>query len=184
MHCGSPLTPLALPAIIASLAGQGLHVRHDPPDVRPARRQPRLGSAAQSRYRPSRPSSWRQAIRRRAGMPARRSMPLAISTWPTSRRSGSPTAMTISGAWQSTDDRAEHRVDIRLAAGSIALDPSGGVDLVYSRIDDRGHRTPLPAATRRWRAWTSPVPVAKLPAPASTATIAIDPRASRSSPSP
>ena len=78
----------------------------------------------------------------------------------------------VSGAWQASTI-ALSTTSTFVSRPSIALDPGGGVHLVYLSSTIAGTQL-LYQETPVGGAWTSPVSVAKLPAPASTATIAID----------
>ncbi len=77
------------------------------------------------------------------------------------------------GMWQSATI-APTTSSTFVSRPSIALDPSGGVHLVYLSSTTAGT---LLVYQRRAidGAWSSPVPLATLAAPASTATIAVDP---------
>ncbi len=167
MHCGSPLTPLALPAIIDSYAARGFSFVTIPqmfslpkpgtgwappahPDAEPA-----------AQLAPGDPqSSWNAS----PAFDAAGHLHVAYE---------SPYGITYgddtSGTWQAST--------IALSTGStfvsrpsIALDSAGGVDLVYVASTTAGtqlvyQQKPIGGA------WTSPETVAKLAAPASTATI-------------
>jgi peptidoglycan-N-acetylglucosamine deacetylase len=172
MHCGSPLTPLALPAIIASYAGRGFSFVTIPqmfslPEAGPGWTPPTDPDPQPAQQlAPGDPSSsWNAS----PAFDAVGHLHLAYE---------SPFGITYgdddSGGWQSSTIALSTESTF-VSRPSIALDPSGGVHLVYLASTIAGTQLLYQERPAGGGAWTSPVSVAKLPAPASTATIAIDP---------
>jgi peptidoglycan/xylan/chitin deacetylase (PgdA/CDA1 family) len=171
MHCGSALTPLALPAIIDFYASHGFSFTTVPqllnlPDPAAGWSPPSgpdPGLVQQLGSGDSQPS-WN-------GSPAfdhAGHLHLAYET-----PSGIAYGDDVAGNWQSATITLNSQSDF-VSRPSIALDPQGGVDLVYVSSATTGSELMY-----RYRSslgvWTSPQSVAKLAAPASTATITTDP---------
>ena len=170
MHCGSALTPLALPTIIDRYRARGFSFVTIPQMFK-------LLSPAAGWTPPTSPDAW----------PVDELAPADLQpSWnasPAIDRHGhlhlayeTPTGIVYgddgSGSWQS-ETIALSTNSTFVSRPSIALDPTGGVHLVYLSSTTSGtlllyrHRTSDGV-------WSSPEPVATLAAPASTATIATD----------
>jgi len=171
MHCGSALTPIALPAIIASYAQRGFTFVTIPQLfnlpvpvtgwVPP--QQPDVGPTQQLETGDPGPSWNASPAFDLAGH-----LHLAYET-----PNGIVYGNDISGSWRSTTVALSSQLDF-VSRPSIALDPQGRVDLVYISSAITG--TELVYQQRSaGGVWTSPQPVAALAAPASTATITTDP---------
>jgi peptidoglycan/xylan/chitin deacetylase (PgdA/CDA1 family) len=171
MHCGSRLTPLALPLIVASYRARGFSFVSIPELLG-------LPAPTTAWVAPASPDLW----------PVTELSPTdSQASWnasPAVDRMGhlhvadeTPTGIEYSddttGAWQS--ERVATTTDTTFASRpSIALDPTGGVDLVYLVLTIAGTELEYQHRTHAG-VWSSPTIVATLTAPASTATIAIDP---------
>ena len=170
MHCGSPLTPLALPAIIDHYRAAGFRFVTIPEllDLAP----PAAGWAP-----PANPDAW----------PVVELAPTDFqSSWnasPAIDRRGhlhvayeTPTGIVygddVSGAWQSGTIALTSSSNL-VSRPSIALDPSGGVHLVYLSMATTG-MTLIYQHRASTGSWSPPEAIAALPAPASTATITVD----------
>jgi peptidoglycan/xylan/chitin deacetylase (PgdA/CDA1 family) len=170
MHCGSPLTPLALPAIIDRYRAQGLSFVTIPQMFR-------LASPAAGWAPPTSPDPW-PVTEVAAGdpQPSWNASPAIDGLGHLHLAYETPTGITYgddaSGSWQSETVAATSGSAFE-SRPSIAVDPSGGTHLVYLSSTTAGtqllyrHRTGDGA-------WTDPTVVATLGAPASTATVAID----------
>jgi peptidoglycan/xylan/chitin deacetylase (PgdA/CDA1 family) len=170
MHCGSPLTPLALPTIIERYRVRGFSFVTIPQMF--GLPSPTAGWAP-----PTSPDTW-PVVELAATDPQ--------PSWnasPTIDRSGhlhlayeTPAGIVYgddaSGSWRS-ETVAASTSSTFVSRPSIALDPSGGAHLVYLSSTTSGTRL-LYRRRASDGAWSSPMPVAVLAAPASTATIAID----------
>ena len=174
MHCGSPLTPLALPAIIDRYRVRGYSFVTIPqmfglpsptagwlpptsPDIRP------VVELAATDPQPS----WNAS----STIDGSGHLHLAYET-----PAGIVYGDDASGSWQS-ETVAASTGSTFVSRPSIAFDPSGGTHLVYLSSTTSGTRL-LYRRRSSDGAWSSPMVVAELAAPASTATIAID-RSSR-----
>ena len=170
MHCGSPLTPLALPAIIDHYRAQGFSFVTIPQMFR-------LASPATGWAPPTSPDPW-PVTEVAAGdpQPSWNASPAIDGLGHLHLAYETPTGITYgddaSGSWQSETVAATSGSAFE-SRPSIAVDPSGGTHLVYLSSTTAGtqllyrHRTGDGA-------WTDPTVVATLGAPASTATVAID----------
>ncbi|HEY7936827.1 MAG TPA: polysaccharide deacetylase family protein [Candidatus Limnocylindrales bacterium] len=170
MHCGSRLTPLALPAIIARYRSRGFTFVTIPE---------LLGLAAPSASwnPPPNPDIWAtsQADPAQAGpswnaspaVDAAGHLHLAYET-----STGIVYGDDTSGPWQYATV-ATTTGGTFVSRPSIALDPSGGIDLVYLSMTNAGTTVMYEHMTSA-SVWSNPVPVTQLGAPASTATIATD----------
>jgi peptidoglycan/xylan/chitin deacetylase (PgdA/CDA1 family) len=170
MHCGSPLTPLALPSIIDGYRARGFSFVTIPemfdlpsptagwmppmsPDPRP------VDELAPADPQPS----WNAS----PAIDASGHLHVAYET-----PAGIEYGDDGSGSWLS-ETIAMSTGSTFVSRPSVALDPGGGVDLVYLSSTTSGtllqyrHRTSDGV-------WSSPESVATLSAPASTATIATD----------
>ncbi|HEY7828156.1 MAG TPA: hypothetical protein VIB99_07970, partial [Candidatus Limnocylindrales bacterium] len=171
MHCGSSLTPLALPGIIDFYATHGFSFETVPqllnlsdpgagwsppsqPDAVPVRQ---LGVGDPQ-------PSWN-------GSPAidqAGNLHLAYET-----PSGIAYGQDAAGTWESTTVALSSQSNF-VSRPSIALDPQGAVDLVYVSSANTGSELVYQQRSSSG-AWSSPQSVANLAAPASTATITTDP---------
>jgi len=170
MHCGSPLTPLALPGIIDRYRGRGLSFVTIP-------RMFGLPGPTAGWAPPPNPDAW--PVAQLASLdpgPSWNASPaidrsghlhVAYET-PSGIVSGDDT----SGSWQSAIVAAG-TASTFVSRPSIALDAAGVTHLVYLSSTTAG--TVLLYRRRAGDgSWSSPTSVAALSAPASTATIAVD----------
>ena len=170
MHCGSRLTPLALPAIIDQYRARGFTFVTVPELID-------LPAPAASWAPPPNPDPWAVTELTPADQQASWNASPAVDPvghlhvayeTPTGIDYGDDT----SGSWQSATI-VPTTGGTFVSRPSIALDPSGGVQLVYLSMSISG--TTLIYQNRTSAGvWSSPATVAKLAAPASTATIATD----------
>jgi len=170
MHCGSPLTPLALPTIIDRYRVRGFSFVTIPQMF--GLPSPTAGWAP-----PTSPDTWPVAeLAATDPQPSWNASPAIDSSghlhlaYETS--AGIVYGDDASGSWQSESVAASTSSSF-VSRPSIALDPSGGVHLVYLSSTTSGTQL-LYRRQASDGAWSGPVPVAVLAAPASTATIAID----------
>ncbi len=170
MHCGAKLTPLALPAIIARYRSRGFGFVTIPALLD-------LPAPTTSWTPPPSPDVWAANELDPADQQASWNASPAIDPaghlhvafeTPTGIDYGEDT----SGAWRYTSV-ASTGGGMFVSRPSIALDPSGGVQLAYLSMTTAGATVMYESRTTSGT-WSSPVTVAKLAAPASTATIAID----------
>jgi peptidoglycan-N-acetylglucosamine deacetylase len=171
MHCGSALTPTALPAIIASYAKRGFSFVTVPALLN-------LPGPAAGWAPPAKPDAVPvEELAPDDRGPAWNGSPafdpaghlhLAYET-----ENGIVYGDDMSGAWQSSTIALSSQVDF-LSRPSIVVDPQGGVDLVYLSASASGSELVYQRRSASG-AWTDPQVVARLAAPASTATIALDP---------
>ena len=170
MHCGAKLTPLALPAIIARYRSRGFAFVTIPALLD-------VPAATTSWTPPPSPDVWAANQLDPADQQASWNASPAIDPaghlhiafeTPTGIDYGDNT----SGSWRYTSV-ASTGGGTFVSRPSIALDPSGGVQLAYLSMTTAG-TTVMYAGRSSIGAWSSPVAVAQLAAPASTATIAID----------
>ena len=170
MHCGSKVTPLALPAIIARYRSRGFAFVTIPALLD-------LSAGTTSWTPPPDPDTWPVSELDPADQQASWNASPAIDPaghlhiafeTPTGIDYGDDT----SGSWRYTSV-ASTGGGTFVSRPSIALDPSGGVQLAYLSMTAAG-TTVMYAGRTAAGAWSSPVAVAQLAAPASTATIAID----------
>ena len=170
MHCGSPLTPLALPAIIDHYRAQGISFVTIPQMFG-------LASPVAGWAPPAGPGDW--PVTELAGgdpQPSWNASPAIDVLGHLHLAYESPTGIICgddtSGSWQS-EVVATTSGSTFASRPSIALDQAGGTHLVYLSSTDAGTQL-----LYRHRAgdgvWSDPAIVATLGAPASTATIAID----------
>ena len=170
MHCGSPLTPLALPAIIDRYRARGFAFVMIPQMFgRPA---PTVGWAP-----PSSPDTWpttelaatdpRPSWNASPAIDASGHLHLAYET-----PAGVVYGDDASGSWQSETVAASTSATF-VSRPSLALDPGGGAHLVYLSSTTSGTQL-LYRHRATDGAWSSPMLVAALAAPASTATVAVD----------
>ena len=170
MHCGSRLTPMALPAIIARYRSRGFSFVTIPELLG-------LPAPPASWTPPPNPDTWAvNEIAPTDQQPSWNASPAVDPAGHLHIAYETPTGIDYgddtSGSWRSATIAPTTGVTF-VSRPSIALDPSGGVELVYLSMTTSGsdvmyqHRTSAGV-------WSSPVTVAKLAAPASTATIAID----------
>ena len=170
MHCGSPLTPLALPRIIDRYRGLGLSFVTIP-------RMFGLPAPTAGWVPPPNPDAWPVAqLASSDPGPSWNASPaidrsghlhVAYET-PSGIVSGDDT----SGAWQAAIV-APGTASTFVSRPSIALDADGGTHLVYLSSTADGTRL-LYRRRASDGTWSSPATIAILAAPASTATIAID----------
>ena len=171
MHCGSALTPLALPAIIDFYTTHGFSFATVPqllglPD--PAigwspPPQPDPVPVEQLATGDPQPSWNGSPAFDQAGQ-----LHLAYET-----PSGIAYGEDVAGTWGSTVVALSSQSDF-VSRPSIALDPQGGVDLIYVSSATTGSELVYQHKPSQGT-WTSPQAVASLAAPASTATITTDP---------
>ncbi len=170
MHCGSPLTPLALPAIIDRYRARGFAFVTIP-------RMFGLPALTTGWAPPSSPDTWpvgelaaadpRPSWNASPAIDASGHLHLAYET-----PAGVVYGDDASGSWQS-EILAARTSSTFVSRPSLALDPGGGAHLVYLSSATSGTQL-LYRRRSRDGAWSGPVLVAVLAAPASTATIAID----------
>jgi peptidoglycan/xylan/chitin deacetylase (PgdA/CDA1 family) len=170
MHCGSPLTPLALPAIIDRYRARGFSFVTIPemfdlpapttgwgpptgPDAWP------ITGLATSDLRPS----WNAS----PAIDASGHLHVAYET-----PAGIVVGDDASGSWES-ETVAPSTSSRFVSRPSIALDPGGGAHLVYLSSTVSGTEL-LYRRLSSTGSWSAPMIVARLAAPTSTATIAID----------
>ncbi len=170
MHCGSPLTPRALPAIIGRYRARGFSFVTIPQLLG-------LPTPATGWLPPASPDRWPVAeLAPGDSQPSWNASPaidpaghlhVAYET-PTGIDYGDDTA----GRWQTVSIAATSSSGFA-SRPSIALDASGGVDAIYLFATTTG--TQLLYRHRKGDGtWSLPETVAALGAPASTATVAID----------
>lgn len=170
MHCGSPLTPLALPAIIERYQARGFSFV-TVPDVFG------LPSPAAGWAPPPRPDAWpvtelarddpRTSWNASPAIDASGHLHVAYET-----PAGLVYGNDASGSWRS-ETVARSTNSTFVSRPSIALDPGGAIHLVY--LSSTTSDTELLYRRRSSDgSWSAPMTVATLAAPASTATIAID----------
>jgi peptidoglycan/xylan/chitin deacetylase (PgdA/CDA1 family) len=170
MHCGSPLTPLALPAIIDHYRARGFSFVTIPQMF--GLPSPTVGWAP-----PSSPDTWpvgelaaadpRPSWNASPAIDASGHLHLAYET-----PAGVVYGDDASGSWQS-EIVAASTSSTFVSRPSLALDPGGGAHLAYLSSTTSGTQL-LYRRRASDGAWSSPMLVAVLAAPASTATIAID----------
>ena len=170
MHCGSPLTPLALPEIIDRYRAQGYSFVTIPQLFG-------LPSPAAGWAPPPSPDAWpvtelatddpRGSWNASPAIDASGHLHLAYET-----PAGIVYGDDASGSWQS-EIVAPTTSSTLVSRPSIALDPSGRVHLVYLSSTTSGTQL-LYRRRSSDGTWSAPMAVAMLAAPASTATIAID----------
>jgi peptidoglycan/xylan/chitin deacetylase (PgdA/CDA1 family) len=170
MHCGSRLTPLALPAIIDRYRARGftfvtipeLIDLPTPPASWGPSQGPDIWPVTEIGPTDIEPSWNASPAVDQAGR-----LHLADET-----PAGIQYGDDVSGSWQSATIAATTGGTF-VSRPSVAIDPSGGVHLVYLSMTISGtalmYRQRTPAGL-----WSDPVTIATLAAPASTATIAID----------
>ncbi len=170
MHCGSPLTPLALPTVIDRYRSRGFSFVTIPQMLG-------LPSPTAGWTPPTSPDTWpvaelaaddpRPSWNASPAIDASGHLHLAYET-----PAGIVYGDDASGSWQSVTVAASTGSTF-VSRPSIALDPSGGAHLVYLSSTTSGtdllYRRRASDGT-----WSAPMTVAALAAPASTATIAID----------
>ncbi len=170
MHCGSPLTPLALPAIIDRYRARGFSFVTIPQMF--GLPSPTAGWAP-----PPGPDAWpvtelatddpRPSWNASPAIDASGHLHLAYET-----PAGIVYGDDASGSWQS-ETVAPSTSSAFVSRPSIALDPGGGAHLVYLSATTSGTQL-LYRRRSSGGTWSAPTTVAVLGAPASTATIAID----------
>jgi peptidoglycan/xylan/chitin deacetylase (PgdA/CDA1 family) len=170
VHCGSPLTPLALPAIIDRYRARGFSFVTIPQMFG-------LPSPAAGWAPPPSPDAWpvtelatddpRPSWNASPAIDAAGHLHLAYET-----PAGIVYGDDASGSWQS-EIVAPSTSSAFVSRPSIALDPGGGAHLVYLSSTTSGTQL-LYRRRSSDGAWSAPATVAVLAAPASTATIAID----------
>ncbi len=170
MHCGSPLTPLALPAIIDRYRARGLSFVTIPELLG-------LASPAAGSMPPTGPADWPVTeIAADDPLPSWNASTAIDGLGHLHVAYESPTGITYgddaSGSWQSVTVAATSGSAFE-SRPSIALDPGGGAHLVYLSSTTAGTQL-LYRHRASGGAWSDPTVVATLGAPASTATIAID----------
>ena len=170
MHCGSQLTPLALPAIIDHYRAQGFSLVTIPQMFR-------LASPATGWAPPADPGGWPVTeLATVDPQPSWNASPAIDALGHLHLAYESPTGIAYgddtSGSWESEMVAATSGSTFA-SRPSIALDPGGGAHVVY--LSSTTAATQLLYRHRAGQgAWTDPTVVATLGAPASTATVAID----------
>jgi peptidoglycan/xylan/chitin deacetylase (PgdA/CDA1 family) len=170
MHCGSRLTPLALPAIIARYRLRGFYFVTIP--VLLGLPAPTTGWTP-----PSSPASWpaseldptnqEPSWNPSPGVDSAGHRHVAYET-----SSGIVYGDDSAGSWQFATVAAAAGGTF-LTRPSIAIDPNGGIELMYLSMTAAG-TTVMYQHRASAGVWSSPAAVAQLGAPASTGTIAVD----------
>ena len=171
MHCGSRLTPMALPAIIASYRARGFSFVSIPELLG-------LQAPTTAWVAPPDPDLWPVTeLSPTDSQPSWNASPAVDRTGHLHVADETPVGIEYrddaTGDWQS--EIVVTTTGTTFASRpSIALDPTGGVDLAYlvstiaGTVLEYQHRTLAGV-------WSSPSIVATLTAPASTATVTLDP---------
>ena len=171
MHCGSPLTPLALPTIIARYRARGFSFVTVPELLS-------LPAPATTWVPPASPDSGPiTELAAGDGQPSWNASPAFDSAGHLHVAYETPAGITYgddaSGSWRS-EIVAPTTSAAFVSRPSIAIDPGGDAHLVYLSSTVSGTVLLYQEHTSAG-VWSSPQSVATLAAPASTATIAIDP---------
>jgi peptidoglycan/xylan/chitin deacetylase (PgdA/CDA1 family) len=170
MHCGSRLTPLALPTIIDQYRARGFSFVTIPQMFN-------LSSPTAGWLPPTSPDTWPvDELAPTDPQPSWNGSPAIDASSHLHLAYETPAGIVYgddgSGSWQS-QLIAPSTSSTFVSRPSIAIDLTGGVHVVYLSSTKTGtvllyqHRTSAGV-------WTSPEPVAALAAPASTATITLD----------
>jgi peptidoglycan-N-acetylglucosamine deacetylase len=170
MHCGSRLTPQALPEIIARYRSRGFTFVTVPELLG-------LSFPTATWTPPPSPDAWTASpLDPIGGGPSWNASPAIDSAGHLHLAFETSTGIVYgdktSGSWQFSTV-ATTADGTFVSRPSIALDTSGGIDLVYLSMTTAGTAVMYKHGTNAG-VWSNPVTVAQLAAPASTVTIAID----------